>query len=131
MKATTKFTVGMGERIRFVRVRANLSQQELGENLSVSRQSISGYETERLRPSSSIIEKLCDQYMVKPWWILYGVDSPADEFAELATGSIATQLSRSTDNLSNAQKTLIDYIVNDQDAAQNLAKMLWNKALDL
>ncbi len=69
MQVTSKYTEGLGERIRFIRRNANLGQVEFAKRLEVSRQSISGYETERLMPSGKILESISDQFGVNPWWL--------------------------------------------------------------
>ena len=50
---TSKYTEGFGERFRFLRRRANLSQEEIGEKLDVTRQTISG-EDHFLSPISDV-----------------------------------------------------------------------------
>ena len=131
MRATSKFTVGLGERIRHIRKQSDLSQVDLGEKLKVTRQSISGYETERLVPSTRVIENICDQYGVNPWWLLYGVGTPSSESGDVSSLESLALLSGGREQLSNAQLTLIEYVKSDKDAAQQLAKQLWDKALKL
>ena len=131
MSATSKFTEGIGERIRYIRKQSSLSQVDLGEKLKVTRQSISGYETERLIPSTRVIENICDQYGVNPWWLLYGVGTPLSESGDVRSSEGLAHLSMGREKLTHAQLTLIEYIKSDQVAAQELAKQLWDKALEL
>ena len=46
-----KHTEGFGERMRYIRRRANLNQEDLANKLNLSRQSINAYENERAMPS--------------------------------------------------------------------------------
>ena len=131
MRATSKFTEGLGERIRHIRKHSGLSQVDLGEKLNVTRQSISGYETERLIPSTRIVEKICEQHAVNPWWLLYGVGTPSSESGDVSSPESLAHLSGAGEQLSNAQLALIEYIKSDKDVAQQLAKQLWDKALKL
>ena len=119
----------MGKRIRAVRKRADMGQIEFAQQLDVTRQSISGYETGRLRPSFGVIDKICRLYSVYPWWLIYGIVAPgpagdSHETADSFGGS-------SNPELSNAQRVLIDYIRTNRDAAQKLGQLLWDKALDV
>lgn len=131
MRATSKFTEGIGERIRYIRKQSSLSQVDLGEKLKVTRQSISGYETERLVPSTRVIENICDQYGVNPWWLLYGVGTHSSESSDVRSPEGLAHLSVEHEKLTHAQLTLIEYIKSDEVAAQELAKQLWDKALEL
>ena len=129
MRATSKFTEGLGERIRYIRKQSGLSQVDLGEKLMVTRQSISGYETERLVPSTRVIENICEQNAVNPWWLLYGVGTPSSESGDVSSLESPAHLSEGREQLSNAQLSLIEYIKGDKEAARQLAKLLWDKAL--
>ena len=129
MRAPSKYTNGLGERIRYVRKQSGMSQGELGDMLHLSRQSISGYETERLYPSTRVLENICEQYNVPPWWLLYGVGSQFAESSGASPSETPAYLSSKSKQLTHAQLSLIEYIREDKDAAQQLARMLWNKAL--
>ena len=126
---TSKYTEGFGERIRFLRRRANLSQEELGEKLDVTRQTISGYETSRLSPSTKSIERMCDLYGINPWWLLYGVGGPSSDPQDVSLQKETAHLSHLGEELTNEQRALIEYIKEDRGAATQLARMLWDKAL--
>ncbi len=131
MRATSKFTEGLGERIRYIRKHSGLSQVDLGKKLNVTRQSISGYETERLIPSTRVVENICEQHGVNPWWLLYGVGTLSAESGDVSSLESLGHLSGGGEQLSNAQLALIEYVKSDKDAAQQMAKQLWDKALKL
>ena len=121
VKPTSKYTEGFGERMRYLRRKDKLKQNELAEKLNVTRQSISGYETERLFPSLKVVEKMCGLYNVNPWWLLYGIGDTSSE-----SKGIFPQ-----EGLTPTQMALIEFIKEDKDAAQQLAKQLWEKALKI
>ncbi|UCH63245.1 MAG: helix-turn-helix domain-containing protein [Fidelibacterota bacterium] len=133
MRATSKYTEGIGERISAIRRSANMNQAELGEKVGLSRQMINAYENERTLPPMYMIEKISNLFEINPWWILYGV-------GRLAPGSgIASKLSGiiyqggTEQELTSTQLTLINYIKSDRDAAENLLLELqgwWDKKLD-
>ena len=127
MTVTSKYTEGLGERIRFIRKNANIDQVEFAKQLEVSRQSISGYETERLMPSGKILEAISDQFGINPWWLLYGVGSAETGSEEVTSEKTMARLLM--EELSPAQLSLIEYIKADKEAAKQLARMLWDKVL--
>ena len=131
MNGNKKYRVGFGERLRAVRKRAKLGQLELANQLGVSRQSVSGYETERLRPSLGILEKVCDLYEVHPSWLLYGVASSAAGLQAAGSATGITSAPIGGEQLTHSQQSLMKYIQSDKEAAEKLARLLWNKALDL
>lgn len=129
MQVTSKYTKGLGERIRFIRRNANFDQIEFAKRLKVSRQSISGYETERLMPSTKVLESISDQFSVNPWWLLYGIgNAKAGSEEDTSQRTMARPFSMK-EEMTPAQRSLIEYIKADEDAAQQLARLLWNKAL--
>ncbi|UCH63478.1 MAG: helix-turn-helix transcriptional regulator [Fidelibacterota bacterium] len=128
MKASSKYTEGFGERMRYLRRKDKLKQNELAEKLNVTRQSISGYETERMIPSTRVIEKMCDLYGINPWWLMYGVGSSSSEKGE----EISLMSSAPYEEvLTDTQRTLINYIKSDKESAKQLAKLLWDRAVKL
>ncbi|MFC1619996.1 helix-turn-helix domain-containing protein [Candidatus Neomarinimicrobiota bacterium] len=126
---TSKYSEGFGERFRFLRRRADLSQEEIGVKLDVTRQTISGYETSRLSPSSKSIERMCDLYGINPWWLMYGVGGPSSDPQDVSLQKEAAHVSHLGEELTNEQRSLIEYIKEDKDVAIQLARMLWDKAL--
>ena len=129
MKVTSKYTQGIGERIRFVRKRADLDQMEFAERLDVSRQSVSGYETERLMPSGKILELISDQFEINPWWLLYGAGEAEAGYEGTGSGKSMIYPFPKKEELTPVQHSLIEYIKSDKEAAMQLARLLWNKAL--
>ena len=131
MSATSKYTEGIGERIRTIRRSADMNQTELSEKLGLSRQMISGYENERVLPPTYMIEKISDLFEVNPWWLLYGVGSPPPESGSESTIPGRIYLRSAEEGLTNTQLTLINYIKADRDAAEKLAMELlgrWGKS---
>ena len=126
---TGKYTAGFGERLKQLRHSANWKQEELAARLQVTRQSISGYENDRLFPSRTVIENICDLFHITPWWLLFGVGSPSSESITLSETSEELS-SPMYENLTDAQQALIKYIRSDPKVAANIVKLLWDKALE-
>ncbi len=129
MRVTSKYTEGIGERIRFIRRKANLDQVEFAKRLELTRQSISGYETERLMPSGKVLESISAQYGINPWWLLYGVGNTEAGSEEATSQRTIDRPFSMKEELTPTQRSLIEYIKGDEDAAQQLARMLWDKAV--
>ncbi len=112
-----EYTEGMGERIRWIRIQNNLGQEGLGAKLGVSRQSISGYETERLAPSRSVMHKMCRIYGADPAWVYYGTGERPTGFKEYPKQGALTP----------AQDSLITLIKEDAEFAINFQKKMWDQ----
>ncbi len=108
--------------MRRCRKLSDLNQQQLGERLELSRQMINSYENDRALPPPGTLEKICNLYGVKPWWLLYGVGSPYGGLQDIAQ--------KEDEDLSNVQRMLIDYIRANKNFADQLAITLWNKTLN-
>lgn len=73
---------GIGDKIYKLRTDARLSQDELAEILAVSRQTVSNWETERVKPDLEKIVLLCQKFGVSIDELLLDKPSaPADEVA--------------------------------------------------
>ncbi len=130
MRATSKYTEGIGERIRTFRRRKKMNQVELGEKLGLSRQMISGYENERLLPPTYMIEKISDLFEINPWWLLYGVGRPSSESGIAHNLSMENILRGTEEELTSTQQTLINYIKADKVAAERLAMELLDRGYE-
>ena len=122
-------TLGLGGRVRQARRGIDLTQDEFGARLGVTRQSISGYEKGRLLPPTQMIVKIADLTGHNPGWLLFGMGNPSQTIIEsqrAGSGSLE-DLSR----LTETQRYLINYIKEDERAAEKMARLLWKKALEL
>jgi transcriptional regulator with XRE-family HTH domain len=61
---------GLGERIRAVR--GDLSQQEFGDRLSTSAQTIGRYERDERSPDAAFLRALMDRFGIDPRWLVTG-----------------------------------------------------------
>ena len=62
----------IGKNIRDLRIRANMTQDELAEKLFVTRQTVSNYETGRSRPDVDMLANIAQALNTDPNTILYG-----------------------------------------------------------
>ncbi len=125
MSDTHKWTQGIGARIKSIRRKAQLDQLEFGSSIGVVRQSISGYETERLMPSRKLVERMSDTYGVTPWWLLYGPPKGEGNILDTLLVSKTRQA-----KLTSAQQTLIRYIQKNETASDELVNTMFNRAIN-
>ncbi|MCH5163696.1 MAG: InlB B-repeat-containing protein [Clostridiales bacterium] len=81
----------LGEKIRNLREAANLSQEELGYRLGVTRQAVSLWETDSLTPKLSNIIALCEIFNVSADYLLLGGSLPAPVATPKPTQERVTQ----------------------------------------
>lgn len=76
----------MNERIKELRKRLNLTQQEFADRLSIKRGAVANYEVGRNTPSDSVIALICREFNVSERWLRSGEGEmflPQDDAAEL------------------------------------------------
>ncbi|MBP1991389.1 helix-turn-helix domain-containing protein [Paenibacillus eucommiae] len=71
----------LGEKIRNLRLKNNLSQDELAEQLGKQRSSIAGYEADRIPPPSDVLGQLSDIFNVSCDYLLGRAEFPSQTFA--------------------------------------------------
>lgn len=77
----------MEERLKTLRKKLNLTQQEISDKLGVSRSTYAQYETGRVEPSAAVFALLCREFNVNEKWLRTGegemfVKKTEDEEAE-------------------------------------------------
>ena len=76
----------MNERIKELRKRLNLTQQEFADRLSIKRGAVANYEVGRNTPSDSVIALICREFNVSEHWLREGEGEmflPQDDADEL------------------------------------------------
>lgn len=64
----------ISERIREIRLNAELLQYEFGERLGVGRVTVNRWENFAQLPPMKMIRKMAEEFNTTPEWILYGSD---------------------------------------------------------
>ena len=129
MPATNKYTKGLGERISLIRRGAHMQQDEFGQKLELTRQSISAYENERGIPSRRIIAKMCDLFGVSPAWLHYGVGNFFQNLEIVSEIPMPVHVPGSGEELTSEQRTLIEYVKSNEAMARKLANLLLDQGL--
>ncbi len=123
------FTWQFGERFRQIRKAAKLTQEEFGQMLGVSRQTINAYENDRQRPPLDMMEKVCREQGISPRWLLAGQSDPRVDTSYAPTEESSVPLAVTEETLAPEQLALINYITEDQRRAVKLARFLLDQAL--
>lgn len=66
----------MNERLKELRIKLNLTQQEFADKLGTSRNNIAGYEIGRRSPSDAVVSLICREFNVNEEWLRSGTGSP-------------------------------------------------------
>lgn len=66
--------IQISERIREIRLNAELLQYEFGERLGVGRVTVNRWENFSQLPPMKMIRKMAKEFNTTPQWILYGSD---------------------------------------------------------
>ena len=63
---------GIGDRVRKIRTREGLSQNQLAEITNYNKKHIYNIEKGRCKPSDALVNKLCAEFNVSFDWLMYG-----------------------------------------------------------
>lgn len=125
----TNFTWQFGERFRQIRRAAKLTQEEFGQILGVSRQTINAYENDRQRPPLDMMEKVCGEQGISPHWLLTGRGGPRTDTTYPPAEDGNNPFAVADQPLAPEQRALINYITENQGRAVKLARFLLDEAL--
>ena len=63
---------GFGDRIKLIRTKNNLTQEEFGKRIGSARNTISNYECENRTPGNSVIALVCREFGINELWLRTG-----------------------------------------------------------
>ena len=72
-RSATRFNREVGERLEHMRNILGMSQQVVADQLGVTRQTLSNYESGRNSMSAGNVRAVCEIYRIPPTWLL-GID---------------------------------------------------------
>lgn len=93
----------LGERIKKVRRSLDLTQQKFADQIGTTQNALTGYETGRRNPSSSVINNICKTFDVSEKWLRTGEGEMLLAKPTAALDALAVEHS-----LSNSDYTLIE-----------------------
>ncbi|MFC1543491.1 helix-turn-helix domain-containing protein [Candidatus Neomarinimicrobiota bacterium] len=123
------FTWQFGERVRSIRKAAKLTQDEFGQTLGVSRQTINAYENDRQRPPLDMMEKICREQGISPHWLLTGRGNPRADTIYTSTEDSSAAIAIAEEVLAPEQLALMHFITEDKKRAVKLARFLMGEGL--
>ena len=93
----------MNERIKELRLKLGLSQEDFGRRLGVGRGAITNIELNKVEPKPLFVDLICEQFRVSKEWLETG-DGPmlADTLPEGELATIWAQIKTSDDDLLKA-----------------------------
>ncbi|QGG47206.1 helix-turn-helix domain-containing protein [Heliorestis convoluta] len=122
----------LGQRIKELRSSHGLTQQELGRKLSLSKQTISGYEKGARHPSPEILQKLADVFSTSTDYLLGRTEdsSVKKPLAERIADSAYKPESIDLEEL--LERSMIRFhgeplLKSDKDKLLQIAKILWEE----
>lgn len=93
----------MNERIKELRLKLGLSQEDFGRRLGVGRGAITNIELNKVEPKPLFVDLICEQFRVNKEWLETG-DGPmlADALTEDELATVWAQIKTSDDDLIKA-----------------------------
>ena len=74
----------MNERIKELRNKLNLTQEEFGKKIGSARNTIANYETGTRNPSNAIITSICREFNVNEVWLRTGEGGEGNMFTKIS-----------------------------------------------
>ncbi len=105
----------IGENIKLLRKKRNISQKTLGELLNVSQQAVGKWESGKCEPDNSVIVKLAEIFEVSTDFLLNGSDTEKKSSTEPRLRLLARHLDELPDEqreriIKNFEDTIDDYL---------------------
>lgn len=97
-----------GEKIRYLRIKSNLTSKELSRILNISESSISLYENDKRKPSIKLIVKMADFFNVSTDFLLGVSTNTLSELVKDTETDISTLLENIITLLSNQNYIIFD-----------------------
>ena len=74
----------MNERLKELRNKLNLTQEEFGKKIGSARNTIANYETGNRNPSNAIITSICREFNVNEVWLRTGEGGEENMFTKIS-----------------------------------------------
>lgn len=117
----------MNKRLKELRKKLDLTQQEFAEKIGIKRNTIATYESGRNEPIDAVISLICKTYNVNEDWLRYG---EGDMFIKLSRKDqlvlwASTALEKESEDFRNRFTDAISHLdVNDWELLANIAEVL-------
>ena len=120
----------MNDRIKEIRIKAGLTQQEFSDRLGMPRSNIAGYEKGVRNPSSAVITAICREFGISETWLRTGEGQM--HAARTRQEEIADMVNRALSGSDEFKAAVIRMICTRTEAElKALEKMLWDLVAEL
>lgn len=117
--------MSIGNTIKDLRMKQNMSQQELADKAGISRISIGNYERGSRHPNSSVIQQLAKALNVTPTILMGWTDKEKEKFNEMRTHIISNEYRYLSDIAKDCYTEILTCFkfLNDEGATEALKRV--------
>lgn len=116
----------MNTRIKELREKEGLTQEEFGKKIGSARNTIANYETGNRNPSNAVITSICREFNINEDWLRYG-KGPMYNVIEDKLSSYLGQIVKGNDDFI---KSLIEVYMELDPASKDALRKLANQMAD-
>lgn len=70
---------GFGERLKTLRLKNDLTQEEFGKRIGSARNTVANYESENRAPGNAVVALICKEFNVNELWLRTGQGDPTQK----------------------------------------------------
>lgn len=74
---------GIGERIKLIRLKNELTQEEFGKRIGAARNTVANYESENRTPGKSVTTLICREFGINEVWLRTGEGGDDNMFTQV------------------------------------------------
>lgn len=116
----------MNTRIKELREKEGLTQEEFGKKIGSARNTIANYETGNRNPSNAVITSICREFNINEEWLRYGKE-PMYKLIEDKLSKYLGQIAKGNDDFI---QDLIEVYMELDQTSKDALKMLTNQLVD-
>ncbi len=103
------YSVGIGERIKSLRQKKNLTQEEFGKKIGSARNTVANYEMGKREPGNAVITLICKEFGVNETWLRTGEGGDDNMFVKVSEDD---RFSLNLGKLSSTQNQMLINMIN-------------------
>ena len=93
--------IGIGKKIKLLRVERDMSQTQLGELLGVSQSALAHYESETRKIDLDVVGKLCEVFDVTSDWLIGKTENRTPKSDDVITDGLTKQEKEEVEDFAN------------------------------
>lgn len=113
----------VNERIKIIRKKLELTQQEFADKLGIARNNIAGYETGKRSPSDAVVSLICTKFNVNEVWLRTG---EGEMFVQHSTLSL-DELAKFRNATTSDYQFVYNYLSLDPSVRQQILSLFSSK----